>query len=151
MRKDVLAAGYKTAQFAAGNNTGEIELKNVSTEPRNEFTPVEIDRTRKVRRIVPKGDTLLVSRRAAENLSAGGLVIPEEAIEKERPAEGVIEAMGPKCGQDSERPTIDSISTNNLHVGDHIIFGKYAGTEYPWGGETLLFMSETEVIAVIED
>ena len=138
MRKDILAAGYRSAQFAAGdNNTGDAELKNLSDEPRMDITPVVIDRTRTAKHITPKGDYIHVQRRAPENFSAGGLVIPDEAVAADRPAEGVILAVGPK---------VDS-----LGVGDHIIFGKYAGTEYPWGAEFLLFMRGEEVIATVED
>jgi co-chaperonin GroES (HSP10) len=39
----------------------------------------------------------------------------------------------------------------NVYTEDHIIFGKYAGTEYPWGSESLLFMREEEVIATLEE
>ena len=137
MRKDVLAAGYRTAQFAAGDNKGEIELKNMSSEPREDVAPVEIDRTRKVKRIVPKGEYILVQRREPENISAGGLLIPDEAKKNDRPAEGVVMSVGPLV--------------QNLQPGDHILFGQYAGTEYPWGVEFLLFMMESEVIATIED
>lgn len=136
---DVLARGARSAQFAAGSNqvNDDVELKNISLEPREEIEPVVIDRTRKVKRITPKGDMLLVQRRAAEDISAGGLLIPDEARDKDRPAEGVIVTIGPEV--------------ENLKEGDHIIFGKYAGTEYPWGGETLLFMREDEVIATVEE
>ncbi|PWT76396.1 MAG: co-chaperone GroES [Bacteroidetes bacterium] len=133
---DVLARGGRSAQFAAGDNKGEIELKNVAPEgSREDFTPVEIDRTRHVKRITPKGDQILVQRREAENVSAGGILLAESA--KDRPAEGVIVSIGPLVKDLNER--------------DHILFGKYAGTEYPFGGETLLFMREEEVIAVVEE
>lgn len=132
---DVLARGARSAQFAAGDNKGEIELKNISLEPREDIVPVEIDRTRKVKQIIPKRDMLWVRRREAENVSAGGILIPTEA--KDAPAEGTIVSIGPKVA--------------DLKEGQHIIFGKYAGTEYPWGGETLLFMREEEVIAVVEE
>jgi chaperonin GroES len=138
MRKDILAAGFRTAQFAAGdNNTGDAELKNLSSEPREDVAPVEIDRTRRVKRIQPKGEYILVQRREPENISAGGLFIPEAVKEQDRPAEGVVLAVG--------------YNVRMLSVGNHIIFGKYAGTEYPWGTESLLFMREEEVIATVEE
>lgn len=132
---DVLARGAKSAQFAAGDNRGEVELKNISLEPREEIEPIVIDRTRKVKRISPKGDMLLVQRREAEDISAGGITLIVD--DADRPAEGVIVSVGPKV--------------LGLSEGDHIIFGKYAGTEYPWGGETLLFMRDDEVIATVEE
>jgi chaperonin GroES len=134
-RGDVLARGARSAQFSAGDNKGEIELRNLSLEPREDFIPIEIDRIRKVKRITPKGDMLLVQRRISEDVSAGGIFIPTDA--KDRPAEGVVVSIGPKV--------------SDLKEGDYIIFGKYAGTEYPFGGETLLFMTESEVIATVEE
>lgn len=133
---DVLARGGRSAQFAAGSNQvgDDIELKNISLEPREEIEPVVIDRTRKVKKITPKQDQMLVRRREAEDVSAGGITLIVD--EKDRPAEGVVVSIGPKV--------------SDLKEGDHIIFGKYAGTEYPWGGETLLFMREDEVIATVE-
>jgi chaperonin GroES len=137
MRKDVLAAGYKSATFFPSVAEGDADLKNLSAEPRMDTTPVDIDRTRKVKRIVPKGEYILVQRREPENISAGGLLIPDEAKKNDRPAEGVVMSIGPLV--------------QNLQPGDHIIFGQYSGTEYPWGVEFLLFMTESEVIATIED
>ena len=139
MQGDKLAKGGRSAQFPAANTdvNAPIELLNVSSEPREEFIPIEIDRTRKVKRLVPKGDQILVQRREAENISAGGIIIADETKEKDRPAEGVILEVGPKV--------------KDLKKGEHIIFGLYAGTEYPWGAEKLLFMREEEVISGVED
>lgn len=139
MKRDVLARGARSAQFAAGSakKNDKAELKNMSSEPRMEFEPVVIDRTRKVKKITPKGDVVLVQRRNPEDISAGGLVIPDAVKSQDRPAEGTIISIGPMV--------VD------LNEGDHVIFGKYSGTEYPWGGETLLFMRESEVIATVEE
>jgi len=135
---DQLARGARKATFAAGDRSGAIELKNVAPEgSREEFVPVEIDRTRKVKKLTPKRDWILVQRRDPEEITVGGLYVPETSKSQDRPAEGVIKAIGKRV--------------EDLAVGDHIIFGKYAGTEYPWGSETLLFMREEEVISVIEE
>ena len=149
MAKDSLARGARSAQFAAGVGKGKAELKNLSTEPRNSVKQVEIDRKRTYKRIVPKGDMLLIERREPENISAGGVLIPDEG--KDHPAEGVILAMGPAVNHIIDTETASLYDKNGYKVGDHIIFGKYAGTEYPWGGETLLFMRQDEIIAVVED
>ena len=136
-RKDLLAAGQRSAQFTAGVGKGKAELKNLAPAdaPRNTTVAVKIDRARHVKRIVPKGDMLLVERRKAEDVSAGGILIPEDG--KDRPSEGVVIAVGKKV--------------QDLKIGDHLLFGKYSGTEYPFGGQTLLFMREDEVIAEVED
>jgi chaperonin GroES len=136
-RKDVLAAGQRSAQFSAGVGKGKAELKNLAPAdaPRNTTVEVKIDRTRKAKSITPKGDMLLVRRRESENISVGGILIPDD--NKDKPSEGTVISVGRKVEDTAE--------------GQHIIFGKYAGTEYPWGGETLLFMREDEVIAVVEE
>ncbi len=136
MAKDSLARGARSAQFAAGVGKGKAELKNLSTEPRNSVKQVEIDRKRTYKRIVPKGDMLLVERREPENISAGGVLIPDETLDKDRPAEGVVVTAGPLV--------------KDLKEGDYVIFGKYAGTEYPFSGQILLFMREEEIIATVE-
>ena len=137
-RKDLLAAGQRSAQFTAGVGKGKAELKNLAPAdaPRNTTVAVKIDRTRKAKAIIPKGENILVRRRESENISVGGIVIPDD--NKDKPSEGTIVSTG------------KAVSTN-LAVGMHIIFGKYSGTEYPWGGETLLFMREDEVIAEVEE
>lgn len=133
-RKDVLAAGQRSAQFAAGVGKGKAELKNLSNEPRIDIKPVEIDRTRQYKRIIPKGDMLLIERREPENISAGGILIPETG--KDRPAEGTVVTAGP--------------AVKDVKAGDWVLFGLYAGTEYPFSGETLLFVREDEIIATVE-
>jgi len=135
-RKDVLAAGQRSAQFAAGVGKGKAELKNLAPAdaPRNTTIEVKIDRTRRVKKIVPVGDMLLVERRKAEDISAGGILIPEDG--KDHPSEGTVISVGSK---------------SHFVGGEHIIFGKYSGTEYPFGGDTLLFMRDDEVIAVVEE
>lgn len=137
-RKDTLARGaYSAKYFNSGKVGEEVELKNLSSEPREEIAPIEIVKTRTVPNTVePLGKQILVQRREPENFSPGGLLlIPIEA--KERPAEGVILAKGEEA--------------NLVAVGDRVLFGKYAGTEYPFGDEILLFMREDEVIAKIKE
>lgn len=139
-----LAGGQRRANFVIGANEGdEIQINPgilAPEEPVPAFTsePVieAIDRSRPFKKISPKGDMILVKRKEPENLSAGGLIIPDEG--KDRPSEGTVISVGSKV-------------TEGIKKGDHIIFGKYAGTEYPWGTETLLFMREEEIIATVEE
>lgn len=137
MRKDILASGGRKATFVTGTGVGPADLKNMSSEPRTKDKSFKIDRTRKIRRIVPKGDNILVQRRDSEDISAGGILIPDAVKVADRPAEGIITAVGSEV--------------EDLAVGQHIIFGRYSGTEYPMGGEVLLFMRADEVIAILED
>ena len=139
MQGDKLARGARSAMFPAGtpkqDDAVQLNPGIVSSEPRMEFVPEEINRTRKVKRIVPKGNYILVQRRDSENISLGGIVIPDDS--KDKPAEGIILECGPEV--------------KDLKKGDHILFGLYAGTEYPWGAERILFMAEDEVIAAVEE
>ena len=131
-----LAGGARRAQFVIGAEVdAPVELKNLSDEPREELAIEPVDRTRTYKRLTPKGDQMLVQRREAENVSAGGILLADSG--KDKPAEGVVLSVGPKV--------------SDIKVGDHVIFGIYAGTEYPWGTETLLFMREEEVIATVEE
>jgi co-chaperonin GroES (HSP10) len=137
MAKDQLARGARSATYFNSGKAGEeVELKNIA--PEGSFEKVKVVKKSKPkkdkRRVVPKGLQILVQRREPENLYAGILELPEGS--KERPAEG----------------TVIEVSKNVTEVkkGDVVLFGIYAGTEYPWGAETLLFITESEVIAVVE-
>src|SRR5258708_34594693 len=84
-----LAGGQRRAQFSMGSNPGdEIELKNVSLEPRIDDAPVEIDRTRAEKRMAPQGDRLFVQRREPEKISTGGWIIPDKG--QARPPEATL-------------------------------------------------------------
>ena len=134
-----LAGGQRRATFVTGSNdvNAPVELKNLSNEPREEIQPVFIDRTRKVKQIEPLNDQIHIERRESEQVSAGGILIADSIREQDKPAEGVIISIGPKV--------------QYVAPGDHVIFGKYSGTEYPFGGETILFIREEEVIARIKE
>lgn len=94
--------------------------------------------------IRPLHDRVVVRRIEAESKSAGGIVIPDSASEK--PGEGEVVAVGPGETLDSgeRRPPA-------VKVGDRVLFAKYAGSEVKTGGEELLVMRESELLAVIEE
>ena len=94
--------------------------------------------------IKPLEDRILVQTLDAEQTTASGLVIPDTA--KEKPQEGKVLAVGPgRFDEDGEkRIPLD------IKVGDHILFGKYSGTEVKVDGEEYLVMREEDVMAVIE-
>ena len=94
-------------------------------------------------KIEPLGDKIVVKRLEAEEVTAGGIVLPETA--KEKPNEGNIISVGPGKVLDSgER------SNMQLKKGDRVIFASYAGTEVEVDGEEYLIMSEDDVLAVVE-
>ena len=87
--------------------------------------------------IKPLGDRVLVQALEAEEKTAGGIYIPDNA--KEKPQEGVVIAVG--------AGTKDVDMT--LKADDKVLYGKYAGTEITYEGEKYLIMKESDVLAVL--
>jgi chaperonin GroES len=91
----------------------------------------------------PLHDRVLVRRVEAEEKTAGGIIIPDNA--KEKPSEGDIIAVGDGArDEDGERIAPD------VKVGDRVLFGKWSGTEVKIDGEDLLIMKESDIMGVIE-
>jgi len=88
-------------------------------------------------KIKPLADRVLVEPAAAEEKTAGGIIIPDTA--KEKPQKGTVAAVGP--GKKDEPMTVK--------VGDQVLYGKYAGTEITVDGENYLIMRESDIVAVI--
>jgi chaperonin GroES len=94
-------------------------------------------------KIKPLNDRLLILRVDEEAKSPGGIIIPDTA--KEKPQRGKVVAAGPgKMDDDGQRTPMD------VKVGDHILFSKYAGTEIKIDGVEHLFMSEDDILGVLE-
>ena len=91
----------------------------------------------------PLHDRVVVRRVDSEEKTAGGIIIPDTA--KEKPSEGVIEAVGPGARDDSGK-----LAELDVKVGDRTLFGKWSGTEIKLDGEELLIMKEGDVMGVIE-
>jgi chaperonin GroES len=92
----------------------------------------------------PLRDKVVVERSEAEEKTAGGIVLPDTA--KDKPKQGVVIAVG--TGK-----LLDNGQVKELEVrkGDRILFGSYAGTEVKIDGKEYLIMSESEILAVIEE
>ncbi|MEI7896425.1 MAG: co-chaperone GroES [bacterium] len=88
-------------------------------------------------KIKPLADRVLVEAAAAEDKTAGGIIIPDTA--KEKPQKGTVVAVGP--GKKDEPMTVK--------VGDSVLYGKYAGTEITIDGANYLIMRESDIVAVI--
>jgi chaperonin GroES len=88
-------------------------------------------------KIKPLADRVLVEPAAAEEKTAGGIIIPDTA--KEKPQKGTVVAVGP--GKKDEPMTVQ--------VGDHVLYGKYAGTEITVDGTNYLIMRESDIVAVV--
>ena len=92
----------------------------------------------------PLYDRILVKRVAAQEKTAGGLIVPDSA--KEKPLEAEVIAVG------AGRQTADgSIREISLSVGDLVLFGKYTGEEIKLDGEEHIILKEEDVLAVIEN
>ena len=91
----------------------------------------------------PLHDRILVRRIEADEKTAGGIIIPDNA--KEKPQEGEVVAVGPGA-RDEDGEFIKP----ELNVGDRILFGKWSGTEIKLDGDDLLIMKESDVMGVIE-
>ncbi len=92
--------------------------------------------------VKPLADKILVKRLEAEEVTKGGIVLPDSA--KEKPKEGRVVEVGPgKVMDDGNR------STMQIKKGDRILFTSYAGTEIKVDGEEYLIMSEDDVLAIV--
>ncbi len=87
--------------------------------------------------ITPLHDRVIVKPAAAEERTAGGIIIPDTA--KEKPQRGTVVAAGP--GKKDEPMTVKT--------GDTILYGKYAGTEIAFEGVDYLIMRESDILAII--
>jgi chaperonin GroES len=91
----------------------------------------------------PLHDRVVVRRVEADERTKSGIIIPDSAQEK--PAEGEVIAVG--AGGRDEAGKLIPI---DMKVGDHILFGKWSGTEVKIDGEDLIIMKESDVLGVIE-
>ena len=93
-------------------------------------------------KIKPLDDRVLVKASEAEEVTAGGIVLPDAA--KEKPQEGKIVAAGPgMLNEDGSRAKLA------VSKGDTVIFGKYAGTEVKIDGKEYKIMREKDILAKI--
>ncbi|WP_369178024.1 co-chaperone GroES [Candidatus Thiodubiliella endoseptemdiera] len=93
--------------------------------------------------IRPLHDRVVVRRSEEEQTTASGLIIPGSASEK--PSEGIVVAVGK--GKKTDNGDIIAL---DVKVKDKVLFGQFAGTEITVEGETLLVMSESDIVAVVE-
>ncbi|HNY19119.1 MAG TPA: co-chaperone GroES [Flexilinea sp.] len=91
----------------------------------------------------PLGNRLVVEPIEEEEMTAGGIVLPETA--KEKPQKGKVISAGP--GDRNEKG--DRIQMD-VKAGDTVLFAKYAGTEIKVDGKKLLILRESDVLAIID-
>ncbi|MCK6526353.1 co-chaperone GroES [Myxococcota bacterium] len=95
-------------------------------------------------KVRPLQDRVLIKRVEGEAKSAGGIIIPDTA--KEKPAEGVIVAVGTgKILEDGK------VAAPQVKEGQRVLFSKYAGTEVKLGGEEHLLIREEDILGIVEN
>jgi chaperonin GroES len=91
-------------------------------------------------KLLPLGDRVVIKPSPKEEVSRGGIVLPDTV--KEKPVEGEIIAVGAgKLTDDGKRLPMD------VKVGDIVIYSKYAGTEFKDKDEELVIMRESDILA----
>lgn len=92
--------------------------------------------------IRPLDDRVVVEPMAAEETTAGGIVLPDAAQEK--PQRGTVVAVGPgKLLESGERGEL------SINVGDEVIYGKYGGTEIEVEGQDVKILRESDILAKV--
>lgn len=91
----------------------------------------------------PLGNRVVVEPIEQEEVTSGGIVLPETA--KEKPQKGKVLSVGPgERDEDGKRIPLD------VAPGDTVLFAKYAGTEIKVDGKKLLILKESDILAIVE-
>jgi chaperonin GroES len=99
---------------------------------------------KKVFKLQPLGDRVVIKREESESKTAGGIVLPDSA--KDKPARGSVVCVGNgRLLQDGSRGQLQ------VKVGDRVVFSSYAGEAFKVDDEELLLMREDDILAVVED
>ena len=93
-------------------------------------------------KLKPLGDRVVVEAAPAEEMSSGGIILPDTAQEK--PQQGTVAAVGPGKVYDSGKEVAMSVKK-----GDKILYGKYSGTEFAFEGIEYLIMRESDILAIL--
>jgi chaperonin GroES len=94
-------------------------------------------------KLKPLNDRVMVKRLESEEVTSGGIIIPDTA--KEKPMKGQIVAAGP-----GKRDDAGKLIPMGVKDGDFVLFNKYAGTEVQIDGAEHLVMREDDILAIIE-
>ena len=94
-------------------------------------------------KLQPLGDRVVVDRDTFDEVTAGGIVLPDSA--KDKPARGTIVSIGDgKLLEDGSRGEFQ------VKVGDHVLFSSYAGETFKVGDDEVLLMREEDILAIID-
>ncbi len=93
--------------------------------------------------VVPLNEKIMVQRLEAEDKSAGGIILPDNA--KEKPKQGKVLSMGEgKLLENGSRATFQ------VKVGDRVLFTSYSGNEITVNNKEFLIMTEDDILAVVD-
>jgi chaperonin GroES len=95
-------------------------------------------------RIKPLGDRVVVKPAEREEMTKGGIYLPDTAT-KERPQEGTVLAVG-----EGRRDESGKLIEMNVRPGDHVLFAKYSGTEFKLDEVDYLILSEKDILGIIQ-
>ena len=93
-------------------------------------------------KIVPLGANVVVKRLPAEEVTAGGIVLPDAA--RAKPRQGRVLSIG-----DGRMLADGARAQHQVSEGDRVLFDSYAGAEVVVNGEDLLIMNEDEILAIM--
>jgi chaperonin GroES len=94
-------------------------------------------------KLQPLGDRVVVERDELDDITAGGIVLPESA--KDKPARGTVVSIGDgKLLDDGSRGEFQ------VKVGDHVLFSSYSGESFKVSDDEVLLMREEDILAIID-
>jgi chaperonin GroES len=94
-------------------------------------------------KIKPLDDRVVVEQHKAEEMTSGGIVLPEQA--KEKPTRGKVLAVGPGKLLDNGNRALPCVK-----VGDDVFYGKYSGSDVEIDGKKYTVLRESDVLAIME-
>ena len=91
----------------------------------------------------PLGSRMVIDPIEQEDITAGGIVLPETA--KEKPQQGLVLSIGP-----GDRDEAGKRIPMDVAVGDKVLYAKYSGSEIKMDTKKLLIMKESDILAIVE-
>ncbi len=93
-------------------------------------------------KLKPLADRVVIKPSPAEEITKGGIIVPDTA--KEKPVIGEVVAVGPGKIADDGKKIVPEVK-----AGDKVLYGKYSGTEVTVEGEEYLIMREADIFAIV--
>ena len=90
----------------------------------------------------PLGDRVVIEPNEGEEVTTGGILLPETA--KEKPQQGTIVAIGA-----GRRDEDGKLVPMDVKLDDKVLYAKYAGTEIKLDGKKVLILKESDILAIV--